>query len=388
MNRQLIAFVTTLTLILSLVAYYVWQRLVVGFPSIGQGEWIAYGLVIFLLFQILGPFSSRFFKTQNAFQWLFHWINYYALGLFSCLFFYLIIADLSLVLLSLFHVQELYDLNSLSVIAAICLTLITGKVGALQARFPQCKTVEVPIAELPDEFEDFRIVQISDLHVGPTIKRKFVSQVVQKANALKPDLIVLTGDLVDGYVDQLKADIEPLGKLSATHGIFYISGNHEYYWNGQAWIKAFEHMGFHVLHNRCEVISKGSSAKLLIAGVPDKTAERFGFEKRSSLESILNTTDTNIQESSIKLLLAHHPGIYHEAATAGFDLQLSGHTHSGQFFPWSLLVGLVHTFSRGLNRYKNMWIYVNQGTGYWGPPIRFGVPGEITLLKLKRQSPK
>jgi len=250
--------------------------------------------------------------------------------------------------------------------------------GFFQARRnAQLKHIKVPIRDLPAELEGFRIVQISDLHVGPTIKRDFVRKVVDDVHGLNPDLIAITGDLVDGSVDHLSDDVAPLADLTAPHGKYFVTGNHEYYSGVDHWIREVERLGFKNLLNEHEVRDV-AGAKLTVAGVTDLHAHQIVKEHRTSPRAALE----NAPKDSIKLLLAHQPGSIHEAQQNGAHLQLSGHTHGGQFKPFNLAVSRAHPYVQGLHDHKGTWIYVNAGTGYWGPPLRIGVPSELTVLEL------
>jgi len=240
--------------------------------------------------------------------------------------------------------------------------------------------VRVPIARLPAELEGLRIAQISDLHVGPMIRGGYVERVVQRVLDLKPDLIAVTGDLADGVPEKLKVQVQPLSKLKAPLGVYYVTGNHEYYWGAQAWIDKAAELGFIPLLNENRIVSVRGS-KVLVAGVTDTFAEQFIPSHRSDPAKAAATDE----KPALKILLAHRPDSCLEAEPAGFDLQLSGHTHGGQFFPFSLLIPLFHRYWRGLNRHGRLWLYVNQGTGYWGPPDRFAVPSEITLLHMTKE---
>ena len=253
--------------------------------------------------------------------------------------------------------------------------------GVYNARAtPAIKRTEIALEGLPRALEGFRIVQLSDLHVGPTIKREFVERVVLEVNAQSPDLIAITGDLVDGTPAQLLGELEPLKGLRAPHGVFYVTGNHEYYWGAQAWLEAASELNMVALANAHRVIEH-RGAKLVIAGVNDYSAERHIPEHASDPAAALLGAP---QDAAITILLAHQPKSIHAASRAGFDLQLSGHTHGGQFYPWNLVVGLAHPFSVGLGKQDNTQIYVSRGTGYWGTPIRLGAPSEISELILRR----
>ncbi len=241
--------------------------------------------------------------------------------------------------------------------------------------------VDVPINSLAHEFEGFTIAQISDLHVGSTIQRDYVERTVGLIEKIAPDLIVFTGDFADGYVGDLQHHTEPLGQLQAKAGKFYVTGNHEYYWNAQSWIEHASELGFLPLLNTSKIIPWKNS-QFLITGTSDSASDN----QDNSSGSIMEAAATKVSDKQIgfRLYLNHRPVNYNEAEQYGFHLQLSGHTHAGQFFPWRLLIPLAYRYYRGLYRHKGLWIYVSRGTGYWGPPHRFTIPAEVTLLRMRR----
>lgn len=263
--------------------------------------------------------------------------------------------------------------------------IVGGAVGlssvgfAAARRVPRVVEVDVAIADLHPDLEGLRIAQLSDVHVGPTIRGTWLDQVVEATNALAPDLVALTGDFVDGFVEQLGPELGGLGRLEATHGVFFVTGNHEYYWDGPAWCEHVASLGPTVLINEHRIVERGA-ARLLVAGVPDLHVERHVPELRSDPAA----AKADAPAHDLSLLLAHQPRSIYAAAEAGFDLQLSGHTHAGQYFPGSLLIYLAQPYVRGLSRHGDSQIYVSAGTGYWGPPNRAGSPSEITLLRLVR----
>ncbi|MGE8476313.1 MAG: metallophosphoesterase, partial [Paraburkholderia hospita] len=226
--------------------------------------------------------------------------------------------------------------------------------------------------------DGFTIVQISDIHVGPTIKRGYVDAIVDAVNRLEPDLIAVTGDVVDGSVEHLADHTRPLSRLSARHGAYLVTGNHEYYSGAHAWIAEFQRLGLHVLLNE-HVVVEHDGAQAVIAGVTDFSAGHFDPAHESDPAAALEGAPGDVL---IKVLLAHQPRSAEAAADAGFTLQLSGHTHGGQFFPWNFAVRLQQPFVAGLSRLDNLWVYTSRGTGYWGPPKRLGAPSEITRLRL------
>ena len=238
------------------------------------------------------------------------------------------------------------------------------------------QNVDIAIDGLPQELSGLRIAQLSDLHVGPTIKRDFVQRVVDRTNALQPDLIVFTGDMADGPVDQLQADVKPLTELRAPLGQFSVTGNHEYYSGVHDWTAQTESLGFSVLLNDSRLIKRGKH-RIALVGVTDFSAETIVPDHRSDPQGAL----ANAPKADLTILLAHQPRSIH--AAAGADIQLSGHTHGGQFIPWKYIVPLQQTYLAGLHRHKSTWLYVHSGCGYWGPPLRLGAPSEIALHTIR-----
>ena len=192
-------------------------------------------------------------------------------------------------------------------------------------------------------------------------------------------MIAITGDLVDGSVQSLASRIEPIDNLKAEFGVFFITGNHEYYSGAEEWSAFLRSKGIEVLLNESRIL-KRNGAELGVAGVTDYHADRVIESHKTNPEKAIS----KIKHLDTKIVLAHQPGSIYGTSKAGFDLQLSGHTHAGQFFPWTLFVGLVQPYVQGLHLHKNTYIYVNRGTGYWGPPVRLGTTSEITLLTLRR----
>lgn len=259
------------------------------------------------------------------------------------------------------------------------LALLVTLVGFWNARrTASVKHVDVPLAGLPAALHGFTIVQISDIHVGPTIRGPYVQGIVESVNRLKPDLVAITGDLVDGPVHELGVHVAPLAGLVARHGSFFVTGNHEYYSGALPWIAELQRLGITVLHNEHVVIER-ETAKLVLGGVTDFSAGHFHADHRSDAHAAIAGAPA---DAGARVLLAHQPRSAQQAAQAGFDLQLSGHTHGGQFLPWNLFVPLQQPFTAGLHRLDGLWVYVSRGTGYWGPPKRFGAPSEITRVRL------
>lgn len=272
-----------------------------------------------------------------------------------------------------------YTLRSVTALSVVGLAAIATAVGfAAARRRARIVNVDVPIQNLPPALHGFSIAQISDVHVGHAIRREYVEAIVDAVNGLRPDLIAVTGDIVDGPVKDLGSHTAPLGRLTSRHGTFLVTGNHEYYAGAGPWIAEFRRLGLNVLLNEHAVLTH-DGAPLVIAGVTDFSAHHFNPQQRSDPAAALAGAPAN---AGARILLAHQPRSAPAAATAGYDLQLSGHTHGGQFWPWNLFVRFQQPFTAGLHKLNQLWVYVSRGTGYWGPPNRFGAPSEITRLRL------
>lgn len=266
-------------------------------------------------------------------------------------------------------------------LGALAVTGAIAGIGVKQAYMAaEVVEVDVPIADLPDALRGFRIVQVSDIHVGPTIRRPFLEGIVRRVNELEADLVAVTGDLMDGTVTALGDDVEPIADLQSRHGTYFITGNHEYYSGAEEWIAYLRERGVKVLLNEHVVLEHGG-ANLLLAGVTDyRAGNRLAGHESDPVQAARDAPPC-----PARILLAHQPrSAYAAAATGAFDLQLSGHTHGGQYVPFSWLVHAFQPFNVGLHRHEGMWIYTNRGTGYWGPPIRTGVRPEITRITLRR----
>ncbi len=241
--------------------------------------------------------------------------------------------------------------------------------------------VPVRLERLPPALSGLTIAQISDLHVGPTIRERDVRRVVDQVNALRPDVVAVTGDLVDGSVRDLGRAVSHLGRLEARHGVYFVTGNHEYYSGAEAWIEELRRLGVRVLRNE-RVAVGDAGASIDLAGVNDWNARHLGPGEGPDLERALAGRDP---ERSL-VLLAHQPRGVGEAVRAGVELQLSGHTHGGQIAPFSLIVGAVYPYVKGLYRREEGaragHVFVSRGTGYWGPPFRLGAPPEIARIVL------
>jgi uncharacterized protein len=246
------------------------------------------------------------------------------------------------------------------------------------------KRLEIVLDRLPPALDGTKLVQLCDLHIGGLLGRPFVERVVATANRLGADVIAIVGDLVDGTIEQLRPVLAPMTGLRARHGVFFVTGNHEYYQrsSARAWMAEFERMGMQVLANR-HVTLAAERGGFDLAGVNDHGARRFPEE--GPAESVAQAL-AGRDPSRPVVLLAHQPKAIHQAAALGVDLQLSGHTHGGQIWPWGTLVRLQQPYIRGLHLVGTTQLYVSCGTGFWGPPMRLGAPAEITEIILRARA--
>nr|WP_043225913.1 metallophosphoesterase [Streptomyces sp. NRRL F-5193] len=254
--------------------------------------------------------------------------------------------------------------------AAAAGTVANGAYGVL--RGPKVKRVTVPLAKLPRAAHGYRIAVVSDIHLGPILGRAHSQRIVDAINATQPDLIAVVGDLVDGTVENLGPAAEPLARLRARHGSFFVTGNHEYFSGADAWVDHVRELGMRPLRNERLEIPAGFD----LAGVDDVAGESEG--QGPDFARALGDRD----RSRAAVLLAHQPVVIDDAVAHGVDLQLSGHTHGGQLWPGNLLAELANPTVAGLERYGDTQLYVSRGAGAWGPPVRVGAPSDITVVQL------
>jgi predicted MPP superfamily phosphohydrolase len=366
-----------------LMHVYIGVRLIPAAPVGVPLKWLAALLLVASVLLIPLGMAARNISQQPLSDRL-AWVGLLMMGLFSSLLMLTALRDIALLLLRLLHTVNLFqgataEFAASSTLAVPVLALLLTLFGIYNARRNAAvKNIDIPIVGLAAALHGFTIVQISDIHIGPTIKRGYVEKIVTAVNALKPDLIAVTGDVVDGSVLQLAAHARPLGALSARHGTFLVTGNHEYYAGVEKWIVEFRKLGMNVLMNE-HVVVHHDGARAIVAGVTDYNAGGFDPAHTSDPAKAMHGAPADIL---FRLLLAHQPRSAPAASEAGFTLQLSGHTHGGQFLPWNFFVRLQQPFVHGLAKLNDLWVYTSRGTGYWGPPIRLAAPSEITRLRL------
>jgi predicted MPP superfamily phosphohydrolase len=377
MKRFLTRFVLTVTVMLAAAYMYVAARI-----AYTPAAWLALAIPFALVWIVPVRYWGSDKDDHGTLDHALHVASYVSMGWVSFLLLFTLLRDAALgasaLVAAAFDVPRLIaDPGPPFVIAGSLVALAVGMLAAF--RGPRIRRIDVPIENLTPALQGYRIVQVSDLHIGLTIRGAYVRRVVNMTRALAPDLVALTGDIVDGPVARLAPHVQPLAELPAIAPTYCVWGNHEYYSGIAAWARHFAEIGLPVLANSSVVIHKGA-ARMLIAGVTDPAARSYDPQHAPRPDIAMGR-----EPADFRLLLAHHPQLAAAAAQAGYDLQLSGHTHAGQFFPWTLAVRIVHApHVAGLSREGRMWVYVSAGTGTWGPPVRFGTTPELTLLRLVR----
>ena len=356
---------------------------------------IVWSVIVILAALPIIPIILRSKGFENESVDIFSWAGYISLGFFVLTFLTVITKDIVYILIGLFTKIAAYFENTIEPldpsrrdfiqkmlsIGIITTTGASTLVGLYNARKgPTIMRSNVSLNGLGKNLNGLTIAQISDLHVGPTIKEGYVEGVVNQVNELNPDIIAITGDLVDGSVKYLAKHVEPLKDLHANVGKYFVTGNHEYYSGVDRWLDKTDQLGLTNLIDNHEIITKENDS-ITIGGVTDYRSNTIKPDHKSDANKAFYGAPKDIP----KILLAHQPWSIFNAHEAGTDLQLSGHTHGGQFWPFTYAVRMANPYTAGLHNHNGTWIYVNRGTGYWGPPMRLGVNSEITLVTLEQK---
>ncbi|MBF0443259.1 MAG: metallophosphoesterase [Oligoflexales bacterium] len=391
---RFISFMIAAFLMSFLMHYYVWHR-VIKITALPRMIFLTFSGIIWSLFIAL-PLSmgigryffssdTGFFVLNLSFIWL--GILYFlvmVLFIFECVYwaYYILFRILDLSFLE----KKMYLIvKRVFAISSVLIATIGVSSGIHEVRKDvDVKQVKVKLPRFPESLGGFKIIQISDFHIGmPLSKRDTVETVVKKINDLNPDLVVLTGDIVDGSVPTLKDIVAPIRNLKTKYGVFLATGNHEYYASAPDWIDEFSSLGIRMLLNESIVIGNQGAA-FELAGIPDYNADKI----MKTHEVDLGRTFKDHNPDLTTILISHQPKIIYDLDKYDVGLVLSGHTHGGQIWPWGLLVHLTQPYIKGLHKYKGRTqVYVSQGTGYWGPPMRIGTKAEITLITIDRGEP-
>ena len=383
-----IIFFSTVTIIVLSIHYYLWLRLIRDTGLSGLYKDIGtYSLIAFTLSFPIALLADRILPLKYSFSLL--WLSYLWLGVMMLLFFLLFSIDMIKIVIYIFQKltmagEEIANperrefVSGLIASAASTIVLISSGIGVKNYYSNAVvKKFNVSLKGLPEALKGFKIVQISDLHLGQMMTKKILEQIVDQVNSLKPDLIAITGDLADGSTAKLLNEANPLKNLKAEKGIYFVTGNHEYYSGVENWTLAIDKMGIKVLNNE-NIKIRREDDYFYLAGVTDHEGKNFGQEHASDFKKALS----GLENGKKKILLAHQPIAVQKASEYGTDLVLAGHTHGGQIWPFNYFVYLQQPYLKGFYDYNGTKLYVNQGTGCWGPPVRLGSKNEITQIIL------
>ncbi len=381
---RIVVMLTVMVSITASVHYYLWARLVRD-PAIPQ-PYRAIATTLIVVLALLIPAVMLLFRTlPRAAVKPLAWTAFVWMGTMFLLFVSTAGGDLARKVITVLSGDSLADPARRLALSRATAALVALTGGALSLssvwsvmKGTGVKPVRIALAKLPAHLSGYKIVQLTDVHIGPTLDRAFLQGIVASVNAEHPDMVVITGDLVDGSVAQLGEHVRPLSELRARDGVFFVTGNHEYYSGADEWLAFLRTLGVRPLRNERVQIRGEDGFEL--AGVDDHTAHQFGPGHGADYERALAGRDPN----KVLVLLAHQPKQVVKAEPYAPDVMLSGHTHGGQIAPFMFLVKLQQPYVAGLYDHGQTKLYVSRGTGYWGPPMRLAAPAEITKIELVR----
>lgn len=370
---------------LFIAVYFYLGHQLTRFAELPFGVTLFVNLLLFLIIGIIMALPLYFWSERRLEHKPWHdsffSASHFAMGYLSFLLSFVVLRDLISFIadytVKSFDVDVLYGKEALGFMLLMPLVLIL--LGTLVTRVgPKVKKITLKFKDLPEGLEGLRLLHITDLHISPSLPVSFVEKLVKKTNEVNADLVLYTGDILDSMAIRHIPEFDLLKKMKSKLGHYYVPGNHEYYWDFHQGMAAFRSVGFNILINDTKTLDIKNS-KLQISGIPDPAAKMIG-EKGPDFELLAGQLDPK----AFKIILSHQPSLADQAKERDFNLQLSGHTHGGQFFPWSLMIGLFQKYPKGLYKLKNLQLYVNQGTGYWGPSLRLGTYCELTLITLQK----
>ncbi|MFC3503440.1 metallophosphoesterase [Micromonospora krabiensis] len=408
-----LAFVGVIALVTGLIHFYLWKRLVRD--TTAPGRWRRAGAVAALVLALLIP--ATLIGTRARLYWL-AWPGYLWLALMFYLLVLLLVLEVPMLVARLVlrrravaaestaaapepalvgaagpadppateavaqpdhdASRRLLLARGAAIFAGLTAAGVTGYGVRNALGPPELDRVRIPLARLPRSMDGLRIATVSDIHLGPLLGRAHTERIVSMINGLDADLVAVVGDLVDGTVAELGPAAAPLRDLRSRYGSFFVTGNHEYYSGAEEWVREVDRLGLRVLQNqRVEIAARGGVLDL--AGVNDPSGGELGSADGPDYAAALGDRDP----SRPIVLLAHQPVVAVEAAKYGVDLQLSGHTHGGQIAPFNLAVKLEQPVVSGLGQVDGTKVYVTNGAGFWGPPVRVGANPQITLVELR-----
>ncbi|PAF48157.1 hypothetical protein BKH46_02290 [Helicobacter sp. 12S02634-8] len=379
-RTYLFPFLATLVFLLFHLLVY-WGLLVTSSPFVG----VQNALKIFICLNFLATACYIFFRQSPIIpQWLYLLLSISVgviFSLFVFMIFYQFLALLGRWIISSEQVSQVSNgkeniyLGYLQLII-IALSMIYVIYGIYKGRarpFLQKITLPIPHLKIP-----LKVIQLSDIHIGKLMQKPHICQIVQMVNEQKPDIIVLTGDIIDTYAHNACAALQALKDLQAVYGVYYVLGNHEYFYDTPNIIEQIQTLGFHTLINQNITISQDNTPLITIIGLADLMGERMDY-----LPPDIHQAFDGINTSLPTILLSHQPKIIKKLQDKAINLILSGHTHGGQLSPFGLAVLLDQPFLMGLHKLcEDQYLYINQGTGFWGPPMRVGTRAEITSIQL------
>jgi hypothetical protein len=403
-----VVFGLILSVLVGLMHWYVWKRLVKDTTGPGVVRRLATIAIILLALLVFATLTLSRVVSPDVAGW-FSWPGYIWFGLTVYLFMTLLVLELPRLALrgwlrrgpleasakadaappvpavepepapkkaEINQSRRLFLARSAGLVAgAASVSLVGAGIGNALGP-PDLLRVPVRLRKLDPSLAGFRIAVVSDIHLGPLLGRSHTERIVRMINETEPDLVAVVGDLADGTVDELGDDAAPLRDLVAREGSFFVTGNHEYFIEPDAWLQEMDRLGVHPLRNEGLTLTRGG-ASIELAGVTDVTGEASG--DGPDFDRALDGRDV---DNNPVIVLAHQPVQVEDAATRGVDLQLSGHTHGGQMYPFHHIVSLAQPAVSGLARVDNTQLYVTRGAGFWGPPVRVGAPPDISILEL------